>query len=911
MTPYVRPLYVPLPTRGLLESGSLILRDGTTATISLARPEDHTALQTFVTRLSPESKRHRFFSETGPSADLIVSLCDSSDPRALLTLLVTRVWEGASRIIAAGSYLAKDESTAEVALAVDDSFHGKGLGTLLLERLALLAVRYGFVRLWAMTHADNLSMREVFRDSGFEVRETFEGGDMEVELSLVQTETSVGRSEARDRIATAASLRPFFRPASVAVIGASRDPASIGYRLLECLITAGFRGSIYPINPAAASIAGVQAFHSMQDLPGPVDLALIAVPRDAVLPVVDDCAAKGVRALVVITAGFAEMNDTGRALQTQLLEKVRQYGMRMIGPNCMGLMNTDPEVQLNATFAPVYPPAGRVAMSSQSGALGLATLAAAHRLHLGLSTFVSVGNKADVSGNDLLQYWEEDNQTDVILLYLESFGNPRRFARIARRVSRRKPIIAVKAGRTQAGQRAADSHTAALAAPEVAVDALFHQTGVIRAETLEDMFALASALASQPLPAGRRVGIITNAGGPAILCADACEAGGLVLPKLSEQTRAQLAMFLPPAASLANPIDLIASAGPTHYRQAIETVLATDEVDALIAIYISVWTATGKAIAEAIRDAVKADRARGGKDKPVLVCWMAEEGNGDLLAHSEVTIPSYALPETPARVLSRTAAYAEWRQQPMGMIPDYEDMEFAKARTTCQKALATHGPTWLSADEARMVLDAAHLPLPSGGVATTADEAANIARGIGFPVAVKLASRRLVHKTEIGAVRLNLNDEAAVRKAFGEIRERLERDHNLDAMDGVIVQPMFSEGVEVMAGVTQDFLFGPLIAFGLGGIHVEILRDLCFRITPLTDRDAHEMVRSIRGYRLLEGYRGHPPADIAAIEELLLRLSRLVEGVPEIVELDLNPVFARPPGDGCRIVDARIKVAAS
>ena len=355
-------------------------------------------------------------------------------------------------------------------------------------------------------------------------------------------------------MATTASLRPFFRPRAVAVVGASRDPQSIGYRIFDALIKNGFPGCVYPVNPRATELDSHKVYSSVRELPESVDLAVIAVPRNAVLPVVDDCAAYGVRALVVITAGFAEVGGDGRALQQQLVEKVRDHGMRMVGPNCMGLLNADPAVRLNASFSPVFPPSGGVAMSSQSGALGLAILAAARRFDLGLSTFVSVGNKADVSGNDLLQYWEEDEQTRVVLLYLESFGNPRRFARIARRVSRRKPIVAVKAGRGTAGKRAAGSHTAALAASDVAVEALFRQTGVIRAETLEEMFDLAAALGSQPLPAGRRVAIVTNAGGPAILCTDTCEAGGLQVPELSQATKVQLAAFLPAAASVGNPV---------------------------------------------------------------------------------------------------------------------------------------------------------------------------------------------------------------------------------------------------------------------------------------------------------------------------------------------------------------------
>jgi len=420
---------------------------------------------------------------------------------------------GHEAIIGAGSYIAHDDKTAEVAMAVEDRFQGKGLGTHLLERLALLAARAGFARFWAITHFENRGMIEVFRRSGFPVSEKLDSGYLELDFSVLPTASSVERSEMRDRVVTAASLRWFFKPSSVAVVGASREPSSIGYRILEALVMNRFQGPVYPVNPRAKVVGSMRAYSSVTELPEPVDLAVVTVPRDAVLGVIDECAQRGVKAVIVITAGFAETDENGKALQKQLLEKVRGYGMRMVGPNCMGLLNTEADVRLNASFSPVFPPPGRIAMSSQSGALGLAILALAAERRLGISTFVSVGNKADVSGNDLLQYWEVDDGTSVILLYLESFGNPRRFARIARRVSRTKPIIAVKAGRTLAGRRAAGSHTAALAANDVAVDALFRQTGVIRAESLDEMFDIASAVESQPLPKGRRVAIVTNAGG--------------------------------------------------------------------------------------------------------------------------------------------------------------------------------------------------------------------------------------------------------------------------------------------------------------------------------------------------------------------------------------------------------------
>jgi acetyl coenzyme A synthetase (ADP forming)-like protein len=900
--------YLPPPYQDAAESGRLILRDGTTAQIRPARPADSVALRAFFERLSPESRRRRFFSASLPDRELVATLCDDADARSALTLVVIRAQENETRIVATGSYLAKNRSTAEVAFAVDDNLHGKGLGTLLLERLAILAVRNGFTRFWAVTHADNQAMRDVFRESGFTIEERLEGSEIEVNLAVVPNEASVARLEMRDRVATAVSLRPFFHPKSVAVVGASRDPSGIGYRILEALVLNRFQGPVYPVNPKATVVGCMRACASVRELPEPVDLAVIVVPRDAVMGVVDDCAARGVRALVVITAGFAEVDAEGGALQRGLVDRVRSHGMRLVGPNCMGLLNTDAAVRLNASFSPVFPPPGRVAMSSQSGALGLAILAAARRFGLGLSTFVSVGNKADVSGNDLLQYWEEDAGTDVILLYLESFGNPRRFARIARRVSRRKPIVAIKSGRTKAGGRAAGSHTAALAASEVAVDSLFHLTGVIRADTLEEMFDLAAALGSQPLPRGRRVAIVTNAGGPAILCADVCEAGGLIIPEFSSTTRSGLAALLPAAASVANPVDMIASATAQQYSRVIETVLTSGEIDALIAIYIPVGLSETEAIVAAVRTGVAAARAGGANDKPVLACLMTEQGARTHLDLGTEKIPSYTFPEAAARVLSRITAHAEWRIQPEGLIPDFDDLDLRSAGEICQQALAQHGAGWLSAQETRQVLAAIRLPLPPGGVATTADEAVELARRLGFPVAVKLASRQVIHKTEAGGVCLHLEDAGAVHKAFEDIRDRLTRRNQLAAMDGVVVQPMITGDVEVMAGVTQDPLFGPLIAFGLGGIYVEVLADVCFRVTPLTDRDAAEMIQAIRGYRLLQGYRGHPPADTEAIQEILLRLSRLVEEIPEITEVDLNPIFALPPGQGCRIADARIQV---
>jgi len=906
----VRPRYIPTPYQDAPQSGRLILRDGSTASIRISQASDKTMMKEFFSALSAEAKHHRFFAVTVPNDELIQSFCDSSNPGVRLTLIVTRLAGGATRIIAVGTYAARDQTSAEVAMAVDDSFQGKGIGTLLLERLALIAVANGFRRFWAVTRAENKPMLDVFRASGFESRSRRNDGYVEIDLSVLANETSVAQADWRDRVATTASLHPFFRPRSVAVVGASRNPKNIGTRILNAILNAGFKGKVYPVNPRADTIASVRVYGAVDLLPETPDLVVIAVPSEAVNRVIDQCAARQVRAVIVITAGFAEIGAEGRERQQQLLEKIRGYGMRMVGPNCLGLLNTDPAVSLNASFAPDFPPAGNIAFSSQSGALGLALIALARERGLGLSSFVSVGNKADISGNDLLQYWEEDERAKVILLYLESFGNPRRFARIARRVGRAKPIVAVKAGRTGAGRRAAGSHTAALAADDVAVDALFRQTGVIRAETLDEMFDLAAALGSQPLPAGRRVAILTNAGGLGILCADACEANGLLVQELSEKTRSLLSGFLPPTASVTNPVDMIASAGADDFGRAVEILLGAAEVDALIVLTIDVGLVDLSAIARKVRSGASDAQAKISQRKPVLTCIMGEKKAAPPAATTgTVPLPNYAFPENAARVLGKLARYAEWRDQPAGIVPEFDDIQPRDARAICQRARREHGASWLSVEETRKVLAAFAVPLAPGGICRDAQAAAIMAKEIGFPVALKLASRTIVHKTEIGGVRLNLADDAEVTQAFAAIQRRLAADGKLSEMEGVLVQPMISTAVEVMVGVTQDPLFGPLIGFGLGGIHVEILKDVSFRVTPITDHDAADMVRSIKGYRLLEGYRGHPPADVPAIEDLLLRIARLVEEVPEIAELDLNPVMALAPGRGCQIVDARIRVA--
>jgi len=884
---------------------ALILRDGTSVRLRLCTPADAPALRDFFARVEQRAGSDSTLRDRVAGRLSVEDLCNCERPKERLTMLALRTVGGEDRVVGSAGYVATDDGAAEIALGVDADFRGLGLATALVERIAPAAAHHGHRRLTARVAEANEPLLEVFRRSGYSLGEEQAGGLVAVDLAAMPHAEARERGDLRDRLAAAASMHPFFHPRAVAVVGASRDENSLGFRTLHGLVLNRFNGPVYAVNPKAASVGAIPCYPSVCDLPRPVDLAIVVVPKQHVESVVDDCAAAGVRALVVITAGFAETGEDGTARQDRLLDRVRAHGMRMVGPNCMGLINADPEVRLAATFAPVFPPAGNVAMSSQSGALGLAILATAEDIGIGLSTFVSVGNKADVTANDLLLYWEGDEHTDVILLYVESFGNPRRFARSARRIGREKPIVVVKSGRTRAGKRAAGSHTAALAESDVAVDALFTQTGVLRAETLEEMFDIALVLSSQPLPRGNRVAILTNAGGPGILAADALEARGMEIAELSADVRAQLAAFLPEEASTTNPVDMIAGAGAQEYARAAQVLLEADEVDALILIHAPIEAAHLVPVEDALHDVLA--RIDADDHKPVLTCLMGAGGRGPA-RRLRRGVPSYAFPEAAARVLGRVAEYAAWRREPLGVKPELADFDVESARGVCDRVLASRGDGWLLPDEVAALGAACGLPLVEGRVATTADEAVAAAGALGLPVVAKLVSRTLVHKTDLGGVQLNLRDAAAVRHAFESIRGALESAGQEDAFEGVLVQPMLSGGVEIMAGMTEDPVFGPLIAFGLGGVHVEVLGDVVFRVAPLTDKDAHAMVQGIRGRRLLEGYRGHPPADEPALENMLLRLSRLVAEVDEIDDLDINPAFAMPPGEGYRIVDLRVHV---
>lgn len=692
-----------------------------------------------------------------------------------------------------------------------------------------------------------------------------------------------------------------FQPRSIAVIGASRTPGTIGYEIVHNLVVNGFTGAVYPVNPHARAIHGVPAFASVLEVPGDIDLAVIAVPRDNVLEVVEEAGRKGAAAAVVITAGFREVGGAGVEREFRLLDGVRRHGMRLIGPNCLGVLNTAPGICMNATFAPVMPPPGPVSFMSQSGAMGVTILDYAAEYGIGIHHFISVGNKADVSGNDLIEYWAADPDTRVILMYLENFGNPRKFTRLARHVTRTKPILAVKAGRTAAGARAATSHTGSLAASDAAIDALLAQCGVIRVDTVEELFDLAMAFGHLPIPRHDGVAIVTNAGGPGIIIADACESAGLRIAPLAAATQERLRRDLPDEASVGNPVDMIATATADNYRLALDAVLSDDGVSAAIAAFVPPLGVRQVDVASAIVDATRAHT-----DKPVLAVLMGREGLPEGRAQlGEVGIPAYIFPESAARALAAMNRHRIWLERPAGTVARF-DVDYAAARALLDDARAA-GREHLSSPDAVALLAAYGIPTIRSRFAVSAEAAADAAEAIGFPVVLKIVSPEIVHKTEAGGVELDLRDPAEVRAAFTRIVERAHAYAPRAKLEGVTVEQHVRGGRETIIGASLDPGFGPLVMFGLGGIYVEALRDVVFRVQPVSDVDAREMVASIRGARLLQGMRGEPPSDTAALTDAIQRVSQLVGEHPDIEELDVNPfvVFA----EGAVAVDARVRIA--
>ncbi len=869
----------------------VLLADGRVAEVRPIRPSDLDSLKSLHASLSSESIYLRFFSfrrELSQAEFEHLVNVDYLDRLALVTVVD-------EELVAVARYeRLPARAEAEVAFTVRDDLQGRGIGTVLLEHLASAAVAVGIRRFVAGTLVENHRMLDVFCKAGFVEHSTFEAGVVQVTMELEAAKRYLDEVEERDRKADVASIARLLRPSSIAVVGASQRPGTIGHELLANLVAGGFNGRLYPVNPAGGEIAGMKAYPSISELPEPTDLAVIAVPAAQVDTVIEACGERGVGGLVVISAGFAETGHDGAAAERQLVATAHRHGMRLIGPNCMGIINTAEESSMNATFAPVAPMRGHIAFASQSGGLGIAILSEAANRDLGVSSFVSVGNKADVSGNDLLRYWEEDTETDVILLYLESFGNPRHFSRIARRIARKKPIVAVKSGRSRSGTRGASSHTAALATPDGTVAALFRQAGVIRVDTLEELFDVAAVLKHQPLPQGKRVAIVGNAGGPGVLAADACEGYGLSVPELSAGTQAQLRSVLSPGAAVANPVDCIASATAEQYRQALEIVLADEAVDAVIVIFTPPLVTRADDVAEAV--ASVATRAT----KPIVANFFAIPEALSALRASEREVPWFAYPESAARALGHVVPYASWRQQPDVAPPSYADIDTAGARAVVNEALLVSGDSWLGADAASRLLSAYGIPHLRSIVATSSVAAVQAAAELGYPVAVKIDMPGLVHKTDVGGVQLGLVSGEAVAAATDALLRRFGKEA------GVTVQSMASPGIETIVGLVEDVLFGPVVMFGLGGTATEVLGDRALSLTPLSRPEAIALIGSLRSARLLMGYRGSPPADVDAIADVLCRVARLADDLPEIVEMDLNPVLAGP--EGCRALDCKIRV---
>ncbi len=858
--------------------------DGGLVHIRPAVPADQAALIALDHRASDRSIYYRFFTVSRHAADTYVDRLlrpSSADHRALVALI-------GGDIVGVASFERLTDTSAEIAVLIDDQAQHKGIGTLLIEHLADVARQRGVTRFIADVLAANRAMIDVIRGLGFAVASRTEDETVHVTLDLDQSPTLLEAIDSRDRAADTASMHPLLYPRSVAVIGAGTRPRSVGHEVLRNILGGGFTGSIDVVNPHRNSVLGVASVPSARDLPTAPDLAIVAVPAVQVPDVVEACGERGARGIVLLTAGFGELGEAGESQQRAVLSAARRYGMRLIGPNCLGLVNPDPAVRLNATFAPVTLRPGGLGLVSQSGALGIAVLAAAERRGLGLSQFVSVGNKADVSGNDLLLAWERDDRTNVIALYLESFGNPRKFARIARRVSGTKPIIAIKSGRSAAGQRAGRSHTAAAASADTVVDALFRHAGVLRVDTMEQMLDVAQLLTDQPPPNGPRVAIIGNSGGPEILAADAADAAGLVIVELPESTRERLRQAVPKAASSQNPVDLGAAAQPADVAAALRIVLDTAEVDAVITVITETSVADLKQILDAISEAAE--------DKPVVAVHVGGA------TRSLRGLPVYAFPEPAAKALGLAWHYATIRKHETPVVAPDPAIDLHGARALISDRLAT-GASWLGPSDTARLLVRYGIPMCPQRIVPDVAGAIVAAAELGYPLAVKLA-RGPVHKTEAHAVMLNIENETALRSAITAVQSVASRERD------VLIQPMVKPGTELIVGAIQDPQFGPVVMVGAGGVLADMIADRQLRLAPLSTEDADDMISRLRTAPLLDGYRGREVISRSAIRELLVRVARLIDDLPQVAELDLNPVICSG-GDDLIVVDAKVRVATS
>jgi acyl-CoA synthetase (NDP forming)/GNAT superfamily N-acetyltransferase len=890
----------------------VLASDGGTLHLRPIRPDDAERLVALHSRLSERTRYLRYFGAYPqiPPRDLRrFTHVDYVDRVALVAEL-------AGEIVGVGRFdrlLPTDD--AEVAFVVEDAHQGRGIGSVLLEHLAAAARERGVRRFVAEVLAENSRMVRVFLEAGYSASPVFEQGVVHLSFPIEPTDASVGVAYERERRAEARSVERLLTPRSVAVIGASNDTGKIGHAVFASLLSYGFQGPIYPVNPGVRHVGGVRAYPSVLDVPDEVDLAVLAVPAAAVPQVVEECARKSVRGLVVVSAGFGELGGSGAEAERALVTAARANGMRVVGPNCLGVLNSDPVVRLNATLAPVVPARGRVGFFCQSGGLGVAILETATRRGLGLSTFVSAGNRADVSGNDLLQFWESDPATEVVLLYLESFGNPRKFARLARRLARRKPVVAVKSGRHGMVTPALASGSMPL--PDEAVQAIFEASGVIRVETLTGLLDVAQLLAYQPLPAGDRVAAVTNSSALGVLVVDACQQAGLTL-------------------AAPGPVDVGPAGSVADFAAALRS--AVERADAVVAVFVPPVATSGDDYAQALADVasgVGADRG-----VPVLSTFLGTEGvpaplrrlGGDGTV-ARGSVPSYPTPERAVRALARVSRYAQWRRRPVCTLRELPDVAADTAAAVIAAALAAApGKRELTRDEGAVLLGAYGIRLWPGIPVGSADEAVTAADRLGYPVALKSLAARLRHRPDLGAVRLDLPDAPAVRAAWqalppgspaaaGDGRAAASslsagaRDGSSRAAGAAefgagpgrgLVQPMAAAGVAAVVGLVDDPSFGALVSFGLGGVATELLGDRAYAAVPLSDLDAAALVRAPRAAPLLSGYRDAEPVDTAGLEDLLLRLSRLAEDHPEVLEVELNPVLVSQ--QGLAVLAAHIRV---
>ncbi len=696
-------------------------------------------------------------------------------------------------------------------------------------------------------------------------------------------------------------LDKIMKPKSVAVIGASTKPKTIGSEIMQRLRDYKFNGNIYPVNPKGGIIEGFQAYTSILEVPGEVDLAVIVVNSKFVLQTIDDCNKKGIKGLCIITAGFKETGKEGAELEKQLLNKVQEYGMRCVGPNCLGVLNTNKNVSMDATFAESLPVKGDIGFVSQSGALGGGILNILKDLNLGFAQFVSIGNQADVNAETMLEYWENDDDVKQILLYMESIQNPANFRKLASRITKKKPILALKAGRSAAGASAASSHTGSLAGADKAAAALLKQSGVIREFSLKNLFANAKAFSNCPIPKGNRVAIITNSGGPGIMATDAICENGMQMAKITDATKEKLRSFLPAAASVKNPVDMIASAPIEHYIQTLETVIADENVDMIMVIYLPFLGLKDIDVAKALME-IKAKNPQ----KPIVGVFMTTSNFFTEISNMDVNMPFYMYAEEAAEAFLRLDEQRQWMEKPMGKVPCF-DVNRAKVEAIIKSSIA-EGRDQLTTLESIDVLQAYGIRACKYGLAVNEDEAANVANNIGYPVVMKMTSKTTSHKTDVGGVIVNIQSEEQLRAEYKGLISRLEAKGLLEGLEGVIIQEMVKGSREMVCGIATDPQYGPMMMFGLGGVFVEVMKDVTFRIAPLTDNDAMDMIKSVKAYKLLEGARGTTPAQINQIQETLLRLSQLVSDFKFIDELDINPLLiSEKTGEGIA-VDGRIKV---